>query len=289
MKTYLDNLGEILLTALAGTVLRVLALYPVLRFLLEGSCTLSLALFAFAGLLLYLFGVLPLRSFGYMRLRTFSGGSLAAGRVGYGQCLSGGLSRLARGIPWCVPLFLLAGFWIYGFTVMYFQDWYMHVLKPLGALVGGLADAGTGVLLVLILLSAFAAALGWWLDMESDFRDLTVRDTRDKRRRRRAVRNGAIRQRLGSAGINILLTLPSIVLWAVILYRAYLVDIHFEYGLMNAAREMAGVLRRGASGTVLLRMGLVLFVVHMPLAALRKTRSALLITGLLEGVDHTEA
>ena len=46
---------------------------------------------------------------------------------------------------------------------------------------------------------------------------------------------------------------------------------------------------KGIPGTVLLRMGLVLLTVHVPLAALRKTRNADLITGILEGEDRSEA
>ena len=60
--------------------------------------------------------------------------------------------------------------------------------------------------------------------------------------------------------------------------------------MMNAATELARVLRnKGTPGTVLLRMGLVLLAVHVPLAALRKTRNADLITGIMEGEDRTEA
>ncbi|MBR6707710.1 MAG: hypothetical protein IKI84_13705 [Clostridia bacterium] len=284
MKTFFDNLGEILLTAMALTVLRVAALYPALAALLSGRSGPAGALWAGAGFLFYLFAVIPARNFGFMRLRAFSLASHEAGKAGYGRLLASGAARLGRGLPWCVPVFCLMGLWYYGFYVMDFKNWYDGVLKPLGAIFGGSGVEGTAILLFLILFSAATAAAAWWLDMESDFRDMSQRDTRKELKSRRSARNRCFRRRLRSAGINVLLTLPSLVLWALVLWQAYLKDIHFQYGMMNAATELARVLRnKGTPGTVLLRIGLVLFVVHVPLAALRKTRNADLITGILGG------
>ncbi len=290
MKTFLVNLWEILLTALALTVMRVAAFYPALSALLSGRAGISGAVPAFAGCLFYLFAVIPARNFGYMRLRAFSLASPSAGRAGYGRLLVAGCARLGRGLPWCVPVAFLMGLWYYGFYVMDFKNWYDGVLKPLGAIFGGSGVEGTAVLLFLILFSAAAAAVAWWLDMESDFRDMSLKDTRGERKRRRHARNRSFGRRLKSAGINILLTIPSLCLWALVLWQAYLKDIHFQFGVMNAATELARVLRnKGTPGTVLLRMGLVLFAVHVPLAALRKSRNADLITGILEGEDRSEA
>ena len=117
MKTFFDNLGEILLTALALTALRIAALYPALAALLGGRTGFSVAVRAAAGLLFYLFAVIPARNFGYMRLRSFSSAS-SAGKAGYGRLLSSGAARLGRGLPWCVPAFFLMGLWYYGFSVM---------------------------------------------------------------------------------------------------------------------------------------------------------------------------
>ena len=173
MKTFLDNLGEILLTALAVTVLRVAALYPALAAMLSGRAGLTGTVWAIAGCLFYLFAVIPARNFGYMRLRAFSLASPSAGKAGYGRLLASGAARLGRGLPWCVPVIFLMGLWYYGFYVMDFKNWYDGVLKPLGAIFGGSGVEGTAVLLLLILLSAAAAAAAWWLDMESDFRDMS--------------------------------------------------------------------------------------------------------------------
>ncbi len=292
MKTFFDNLGEILLTALALTALRIAALYPALAALLGGRTGFSVAVRAAAGLLFYLFAVIPARNFGYMRLRSFSSAS-SAGKAGYGRLLSSGAARLGRGLPWCVPAFFLMGLWYYGFSVMDLINWSRKVLKPLGAIFGGSSPEGTAALLGMILISALIAAAAWWLDMESDFRDMSLKDTRKERKSRREARNRFFSRRLGSAGINILLTLPSLCLWAFVLWQAFLKDIHFQYGAMNAATELARVLKnlrnKGIPGTVLLRMGLVLLTVHVPLAALRKTRNADLITGILEGEDRSEA
>ena len=290
MKTFVHNLGEILLTALVLTAMRVAALFPAFASMLSGRTGFSGVFGAVAGFAFYLFAVIPARNYGFMRLRAFSLSSAPAGKAGYGQLLAAGAARLFRGLPWCLPALFMVGLWYYGFYVMDFKNWYDSVIKPLGAIFGGSGVEGTGVLLFLILCLLAAAAIAWWLDMESDFRDMSKKDTPAERKSRRKARNRAFRRRLRSAGINILLTIPSLILWALVLWQAYLKDIHFQYGMMAAAQELARVLRnKGTPGTVLLRMGLVLFSVHVPLAALRKTRNAVLITDILEGEDRTEA
>ncbi len=285
MKVYLEHLGEILLTALALTVLRVLALWPSAVLFLGGKTS---PWWAALGLCVYILAVWPLRGLGFMRLRAFTGGTLA-GELTYPSLLREGLRRLGRGLLGCVPLMLLWGFMYYGFSKMDFKSWY-SVLKSVGSVIGGkYIDSGYIVLYSGVLLFALAAALLWYRDMGSDFRDMSVPDTRAERRQRLERGRKCAGARLRCAAVNILLALPSLCLWALILRSEYLGGISLDYGIQKALSDAAEAIREDISATALLRMALVLVVVHMPLAALRKTRNAVLWAGITEGADGLEA
>ena len=287
MKIYLEHLGEVLLTALIWAALRALALFFAVRCLSGGWGILWIV----PGMLVCLFAALPQRVFSLMRLRRFAGGSVQ-GKLSYPVCLRAGLSRFLRGLVWCIPAAVFLGIWIYGFWVMYLPSFY-PILKQIGAFFGGRVDTGTGVLLGCLLLTSAFAAVGWWLDLETDFRDATIPDSRAERQQRRLARNRSFGKRIVSCMINILLTLPSAALWLTVLVRRYFGDIHFHYGLMTAATELNDVIRdifrSGLSPTVLLRMVLILLLVHLPLAAFRKTRNAVLIMSVTEGKNGNEA
>lgn len=284
MKNYLAHTGEILITAVLGAALRIAALYPAAAALFASDVG---VVWIIAGALAYLFLILPSRVMCCARLRLFAGGALR-GRLTYARCLDDALRRLGRALVWGLPALLLSAFWIYWRKVGNGKSLY-YILKDVGAFFGGRVDLGYAVMLAALLVAYIVFAVGWWLDMEADFRDATVGDSKAERKRRRRARKRIFGKRLSSCGINILFTLPSLALWGLILFRLYFGDIHFEYGLMAAGHDFSVALLKGIPGTAVLRMALVLLTVHLPLAIVRKIRNAEMIVKAAEGEDRTEA
>ena len=267
MGIFLAHLDEILLRAYGGLLLRGCAFLPAL-YTLMGGRLLFLGDGVLLSLLLWLFLVMPVRNAGYMRLRFFALGPLHR-RLTYVDCLRNGMIRVGKGIGYGALFFLLSGLFYYEYHLVDFKSFY-GLLKAIGSVFGGKADLGLVLWFLLIALSFLCYAFWWRRDLYLDFRDIT---------RPLSVAGGKTPRfpQAGEWGLcvrNLLLLLPSVLLWGWIFWRHYAGEVDLNNGAMAALTSFSSMIRRPVPGTVLLKMGVVLVLVHMPLAILRKLGNA---------------
>ncbi len=267
MGAFLSHIDQILLMAYGGLLLRGIAFVPCAWTVLGGKL-----LFpgdgALLSLLLWLTAVMPLRNYGYTRLRQFADRPVE-GALTYAACFRNGAYRVGRGMAYGLLFYFLTGTFYYGYHYVDFKTYYSF-LKSLGALLGGKADLGLVLWAVCIAAALLLFVFLWKRDQHLDFWDITVPSS--ARGPRRPLRGTAL---LKNCARDLALLLPSAALWAWILWTHYAGGLDLENGAMAALRSFSTQIRRPIPGTVLLKMGLVLILVHVPLAVLRKTGDAL--------------
>lgn len=271
------HFATILLIALGQLLLRAAALAPLFA-LVKGVKTPVLgnySAFIWAGLsaLLYLFLVMPLRYAGYGLIPRKALG-MAKPQNWYGLYLVASLRRVGVGLLWGLPFIFAVGAWYYAFEYMEFPDFF-KVLTTLGNVVGGSFDMGIIVWLLAIVVFGLVFAFGWWLGLPKDF--VPMNDGVSAAFRLAAkLRRKNVGAYLLNALVNMLLTLPSLILFTGIVGLNYLEGLNFAGGAMQAAMQLMGKLSAPLSNTTLLYLGIALVLVHLPLCALRKVRSGVL-------------
>ena len=263
MSVFLSHINEILLTAYGGLLLRAGAFMPCL-WSLAGGKVLFPGDGAVLSLVLWLAVVMPFRNWGYMRLRTFASMPLRS-RMSWGVCFHNGLVRVGRGVLYGLPFYFLVGSFYYEFHYVAFTSLYSF-LKSVGGVFGGKVDLGVVLWLACILAALAVFVLLWKKDQYMDFRDITIMS---------AGRRPSRKDRLKNIAVDFALMLPSAALWALILAGHYMRGIDLKNGAFAAITSVFSQLREPIPGPDMLKMGLVLLFVHVPLAILRKTGDAL--------------
>ena len=262
MSNFLPHIVEILLTAYGGLLLRAAAFMPC-AWSLAGGKVLFPGDGAVLSLILWLVAVMPFRNWGYMRLRKFASMPVRSSLT-WVVCFRNGAVRVARGLLYGLPFYFLAGSFWYGYHFVDFKSYYSF-LRSIGEVFGGKADLGVVVWLACILAALVLFVLLWKKDQFMDFRDITIMS---------AGRRPKRKDRLINIAKDFLLLLPSVVLWALILAGHYAAGVDLGNGALAAVQSVFSRIKEPIPGSVLLKMGLILVFVHMPLAIVRKTGDA---------------
>lgn len=276
-----NHAPAIMSTALLQLLLRVAALAPVavclkgveIPFLGEYTqvcCWIVSALF-------YLFGVMPIRAAGYQLLPQRE---LNAGRGNYKTYLGYALRRVFAGLVWGIPFVLVTGLFIYAFNGMELPQFF-KILTTLGSWVGGSFDAGIVVWMAAIVLFALLFAYGWWRNTPKDYVPLH-RGVRHAFMAGKTIRRRHLGAYWGYACVNMLLTLPSLLLILAIVGMDFVGGISFAGGAMAAVQGVMMKLRTPLSSSAVLYLALTFLLVHFPLCVLRKLRMSALTCRLYQ-------
>ncbi|MBR6524837.1 MAG: hypothetical protein IKT57_02570 [Clostridia bacterium] len=279
------HVGKVALSAVMQVLLRVVALAPVvcalagLKVPFLGAY--NTAVMAAISAVMYLFLVMPLRFKAYQMVAVEGAGYAAAS---YGVCVAAALRRVVAGLLWGLPFIASAGLWFYAFNGMEMPDFF-KILTALGNLVGGRFDAGIVLWVGGILVFGLLFAYGWWYNMPKDYAPL------DKGVRHAFKRAGKMRAKNGgkfvkNALINMLLTLPSLILMAAKLAMHYVGSINFSMGAMAAAQQLMNALTDALPKETLVYLAVVVLLVHVPLCVIRKIRNAVLTVKCLKESEN---
>ena len=273
------HFGKVAVTTVVQVLVRVIALAPAvcalagLKVPFFGAYNTAVMVALSAAL--YLFLVMPLRVRAFQMVAVDGAGY---GAASYGTCVAAALRRVAVGLLWGLPFIASAGLWFYAFNGMEMPDFF-KILTTLGNLVGGRFDAGIILWVGGILVFGLLFAYGWWYNMPKDYAPL------DKGVQCAFKRAGKLRSKNGSkfvmnALVNMLLTLPSILLIAAKMAMHYVSSINLSMGAMAAAQQLMNALTEALPKETLIYLAVVVLLVHVPLCVVRKTRNAILTVKL---------
>ena len=279
------NIGKVIGKTLVQLLLRVIALIP-LYFALKGVSIpgveqSAILLCALSGIL-YLLMVMPLRYLATGFVWVEKGYEKPA----YGTMLAASLRRVSVGLVWGLPFIASAGLWFYAFNGMEMPTFF-SILTTLGGIVGGRFDAGIVLWVGGIAVFALLFAFGWWYNMPKDYAYLGdgVKAAFRKAGRMRA-KNGA--KYVGNAIVNMVLTVPSLVIMAAVMGVHYVGSVNLSMGAMAAAQQLMSQLTRPLPAQTMAYLAVALVVVHVPLCVYRKTRNAVLTYKLLAESEKAE-
>ena len=259
---------RVMLITCLGLFLRAVAAVPCAAALLTEAKGITAALWILLTVLLWIFLVLPQRVAGRLSFRSMLG--LETAKTTYLERLGKGLRRAAYGLLFGLPFYVVIGLWYYGYNIVKFKVFYAFI-RDLGAFFGGRVDTGVVVIGAVMLLSAAFYAFGWFLYMPDDFLPPQA-PLRDARTLLKAHRKAYCLNLLG----NLLLLLPSLVLWAYFLIAYAKSSLSWSGGLFSLVQGVSELLKTPMPGSVVLRLLFVLVIVHAPLCAVRKARNAVL-------------
>lgn len=262
----LKHIGAYVLHTLLQLLLRLIALAPVIyasatgQFFGVPKAHLT-GISLLCSLPLYLLLVLPLRHPLGQMLSTWTGAPVpAAERGSYPVWLSQSLGRLLRILPFLIPLMAWLGVFYYYANIAPTNYAWLD-LTSLGGLFGGDIIAGMAVLLVLLAVSLWLAAIGWRRIMP--FFYLGIRPLKEDARR---MANIDKRQLKRSIRLNALITLPAI---AALLLSSLLGDL--SGNLLFDATTILGRMLAFDPGILNLRTtGPLLAVIYLPFVLWRK-------------------
>lgn len=253
-------------------LLRVLALFPALLALRGiGPAYVGYGVSA----LLYVLGVFPFR---------FSAGQALLCAVKkekappvsfslYGPWLKKGLRRLLLGLPFGLPLYLIAAYLVIGSQTLPYNEMWQPV-QNLALIFGGEPTLLGGMLAALpfLMLMVLLFSLGWLANMPLDFGDWQLR--RLPRYAGRLIKNFAV---------NTLLFLPAPVGALALLLPYVFGQVDFSGSLLKTIRGMQQLVKAPLPPALLCALAGLFVLVYLPLCILRKGRNARLANEIVGG------
>ena len=278
------NFGKVVGHTLLQIALRLVALAPLGAALAGFKCPLfgekTMLAAALMSAALYLFMVMPLR---YLATRQVWK-KMGAKGASYGTMLTAALRRVAVGLLWGLPFIASLGLWVYAFNGMDMPTFF-SILTALGNLVGGRFDAGIILWVGGIAVFALLFAFGWWYNMPKDYANLSLGTGKAFKQVNR-MRAGKGFAYVKNAVVNMLLTVPSLVLVAAIVGMHYVGSIKLSMGAMAAAQQLMTAITKPLPADTVMYLALALLLVHVPLCVIRKVRNAVLTAKLCVESEH---
>ena len=269
-----NNVGKVIGHTLLQILLRVVALAPIGAALAGLTCPIfgekTMLVAALMTAVLYLFMVMPLRYLATQQVWKKQGCKGAS----YGTMLTAALRRVAVGLLWGLPFIASLGLWVYAFNGMDMPTFF-SILTTLGSWVGGRFDAGIILWVGGIAVFGLLFAVGWWYNMPKDYANLSLGTKKAFRQagRMRAKKGFAY---VKNAIVNMILTVPSLVLLMAIVGMHYVGSIKLSMGAMAAAQQLMTVITKPLPADTMMYLALALLFVHVPLCVIRKVRNAVL-------------
>ncbi len=291
LEGYKKNLPRLLLMLLFQIALRLISLMPVLFTLNGGRLpylgeTYTPIVSVGVTALLYLFLVNPFRVWGASVLCSCVSRSkrkLNVTQPHYKKWMRLSHRRLAYVLPWTLPLIAISVFIYVWFNVLPFTQAGL-IITDIGAIFGGRYETGAVAVGVAFVACVLLTAFGWWLNLALDYQPVVELGTRRSVERAKDGREQAWRDLIKTTGLNLLLSIPAMIGYAVILYliaKEGLLDRltgNMKMDLQVAAQFIKTTLTTGnvSSLTVWLTVGCEL-ILHLPFYLWRKLNHAVVV------------
>lgn len=270
--------GPLSALMLCQLLIRLIALAPaVIGFTGAGGEGIPGWVYYSLSILFYVFLVMPSRFFAGQWLRYFAGDTVkAALKIPYGRWLGKGLIRLAKGLPWGIPVFAVLGYLVIGSAVLpYNQMWRpvqnLALIFGMEATLLGGVIAALPMLLLMILLFCF----GWLLDMPVEYR-LEGQDPIWERKGRMGIL-------IKNFCVNTLLFLPALAGILAVMIPYILSNVDFSGNLLKTIRDMTKLMDAPLPMGIMGAIAGIFLLLYLPLCVVRKMRNALLSDDLLGG------
>lgn len=252
-------------------------------------------LFLTAFMLIAALAILPFRFLYGEKLRAYLRRDDRAEKSGvpYVKWLQGGCMRLLRGLLWGLPF--LAGFgyfvWLMENENMSFTEvgqFFARIAAFFSffSADGGLTARGMMLYFSALLLFALLFALGWRRDMALEYLDVRSSGIRGILRQNREIitrARGAIARGMVE---NLLLSLPALVLLALVIYPYLHANIRISENPLMTVRNLKKLLMQPPPLRTMLLLAADFLFVYLPLCVVRKMRNAVLIDRLTRGDSH---
>ena len=270
------------LLMLCQMLIRLIALTPVgLGIVGVGEGIIPGWVYYVLSIILYVFLVIPARFLAGERLRRFAGCNRQSEKqAAYGHLLVKGLIRLAKGLPWGIPVFGVLGYLVIGSAVLpYNQMWQpvqnLALIFGMKATLLGGVIAALPMLLMMILLFCF----GWLLNLPMEYH-LEGQDPKWEQK-------GKLGVMVKNFCVNTLLFLPALVGVLIVIIPYILGNVDFTGSVLKTIRDMTKLMDQPLPMGILGALFGIFLLLYLPLCTVRKMRNALLSDDLLGGKNAT--